>query len=303
MLTLLSLAAIAILSGSVAALLAELVPALVERRRRVRALAGGAASGGRRSGREGRLLRRRRDRIGASRRRADARLVRDLAMLGFDGAGAVRRVVALRWVLAVVLPLPVLLGPAMQTRFAPMLALALIAAGFILPERWIGGQAERRRQTLRREFPQVLELLQLYLGTGLGLARAMEEVAETGRRAFPALSRLFGEAAREIHAGRPKADALRNLAEQAQVSEIRAFLTVATQADTFGTGLADAVSRFSEGQRRTLYLDAERRAGRIPALMTVPLLVCIMPAVLTAVLLPGVIGVLRDLSILSGGGG
>ena len=304
MLNLLSLFAIAVLSGGVVALLVDLVPAVLERRARLaRALSGTPAGRGRRGAGVGQLLRRRRDRVGAARRRADARLVQDLAMLGIEGAGAVRRVVAARWALAVLAPLPVLLGPLSETRFAPILALALIGAGFILPERWIGSRADHRRQTLRREFPQVLELLQLYLGTGLSLSRALEEVSDAGRRAFPALGQLFGDAAREIRAGRSKADALRQLADRAQLAEIRSFITVAMQADTFGTGLADAVSRFSDAQRRTLYLDAERRAGRIPALMTVPLLVCIMPAVLTAVLLPGVIGVLRDLAILSGGGG
>lgn len=122
----------------------------------------------------------------------------------------------------------------------------------------------------------------------------MEGAVLHGHKALPILSGELQKVIQDIKAGREQSEALSLLAFRTQSAELKSLASLLTSGETFGVGVSASLAVFAANQRQTRYLDAEGRAGRIPALITLPLLFCIMPAVIAVVILPTAISVIRS---------
>jgi tight adherence protein C len=90
----------------------------------------------------------------------------------------------------------------------------------------------------------------------------------------------------ELRAGRTRAEALRNLATRCDVPAITAFTTLMIQSDTLGSSVGRTLRVYANEMRENRALAAEEKAARIPVLLTIPLVACILPVIATALLLP-----------------
>jgi len=99
----------------------------------------------------------------------------------------------------------------------------------------------------------------------------------------------------ELRAGRSRADALRNLADRADVDAVKSFVALLIQTDSLGTSVGQTLKTYAAEMREHRFLRAEEKAMRIPVLMTIPLVACILPVIVTALLLPPIIDVIRTL--------
>ena len=85
------------------------------------------------------------------------------------------------------------------------------------------------------------------------------------------------------------------MADRTGVGAIRSFAALLIQTEALGSGIAQTLRVFSAEMRETRYLKAEEKAMRVPVLMTIPLVACILPVIVTALLLPAIIDVMRTL--------
>jgi len=223
----------------------------------------------------------------------DRKMARDLAMIGRADAAVFKWFKWSKWIFAAM----VLLGGAGLGTLSttPGLTLTSVAAvlAFLAPERLIANLAERRRRSVREELPGLVELLSLSLGAGLSIEAAISRTRERSDGLFPALDRALGRLQLELEAGRNREEAFQQFAADLQAREAQTLVNFLGQADVFGAGLTPAFARFTLEQRQSLYLDAERQAGQVPTLMTLPLLLCILPSVVAAIALPGMFGLYR----------
>ena len=99
----------------------------------------------------------------------------------------------------------------------------------------------------------------------------------------------------ELRAGRTRAESLRNLGERTDVPALRSFSALLIQTDALGTSIAQTLRTYSQEMREHRFLAAEEKAMRIPVLMTIPLVACILPVVVAGLLLPPMIDMVREM--------
>jgi len=231
---------------------------------------------------------------------ARQKLRAELALAGFESPSAPIWFVIIRFLLAIGDPLVFLLSRILMSKpiggsgflFA---VLAFGALGFLAPAIFIRQRARARRMDLEMEFPDALDLMVVCVEAGLGLDAAFIRVGEEIRESHPRIAREFGRLAEELRAGRSRAEALRAMADRCDVQGIRSFVALVIQTDVLGASIAQTLRTYSAEMRQTRYLRAEEKAMRIPVLMTIPLVVCILPVIVGALMLPAVIDVMRVL--------
>lgn len=228
------------------------------------------------------------------------KLARDLRMAGFTHSTASAWFVVARFSLAIGLPLGFIVLQALSAKpitGVPLIifALALCGLGFITPRAFVDNRAGARRQQLEEEFPDALDLMVVCVEAGLGLEAAFIRVSEDVKESHTRIAEEFSRMSDELRAGRSRADALRNLAERADVDAVKSFVALLIQTDTLGTSVGQTLKTYAAEMREHRFLRAEEKAMRIPVLMTIPLVACILPVIVTALLLPPVIDVIRTM--------
>lgn len=231
---------------------------------------------------------------------ARRKLRAELALAGFESPSAPIWFVIIRFLLAIGDPLVFLLSRILMSKpiggssflFA---VLAFGALGFLAPAIFIRQRARSRRMDLEVEFPDALDLMVVCVEAGLGLDAAFIRVGEEIRESHPRIAREFGRLAEELRAGRSRAEALRAMADRCDVQGIRSFVALVIQTDVLGASIAQTLRTYSAEMRQARFLRAEEKAMRIPVLMTIPLVVCILPVIVGALMLPAVIDVMRVL--------
>jgi tight adherence protein C len=142
--------------------------------------------------------------------------------------------------------------------------------------------------------PDTLDMLVICAEAGLASDSAMKRVvAETSKRGS-FLSEELSHTALELSFMPERRQALENLAERVPLPSIQAFVTTMIQAEKYGTPLAKAFKVLSDEQRKERFLKAEEKAGRLPATMTVPMMLFILPALFIVLIGPAVLDVLDN---------
>jgi tight adherence protein C len=227
------------------------------------------------------------------------KLAGDLADAGFESPSAPALYVVIRLGLAVGLPIAFLFGqkllphPAggLQLVFVPLI---LSAMALVIPRAFISNRASTRRSQLESEFPDALDLMVVCVEAGLALEAAFIRVGDETSESHPRISDEFKHVSQELRAGRSRADALRSLADRAQVDVVKSFVALLIQTDALGVSIAQSLRTYSQEMRQHRMLKAEEKAMRIPVLLTIPLVACILPVMVTAVMLPAIIDVVRN---------
>ena len=219
------------------------------------------------------------------------KLRRDLALAGIDHPAAPAIYVMVRFSLAVGLPIAFLLLNSTWAKpftgfMMAMIALGLAGLGLIGPRGFIDNRANARKTAIENEFPDALDLMVVCVESGLGLEGAILRVGQETAESHPRIALEFQMVSHELRAGRTRAEALRNMADRCQVEMITAFVALLIQTDTLGGSIAQSLRIYSSEMRQHRMLKAEEKAMRLPVLLTVPLVLCILPVVVAAVMLP-----------------
>jgi tight adherence protein C len=118
---------------------------------------------------------------------------------------------------------------------------------------------------------------------------AIVRVGNETRESHPRISMEFEMVSLELRAGRTRAEALRHMADRTQVEMIGSFVALMIQTDALGGSIGQTLRTYSAEMRAHRMLRAEEKAMRLPVLLTIPLVLFILPVMMTAVMLPPII--------------
>jgi len=239
----------------------------------------------------------------------DESLRRRLAAAGYTATYAPRVYTLVR--LGLVVGLPMLAGflfwlsgsaPGLMKLWFTLLISA--AMGLYLPSLIIRVKADQRERQIINGFPDALDLMLVCVEAGLALESAFDRVGKEVTLTHPLLAEQIGTVVLELRAGRSREDALRRLADRSGTDEIRAFATLLIQSTNLGTSIATTLRVYASEMRERRRMRAEEKAHRLPVLLSIPLVVCMLPVMIGVLMLPAVIRVVRILlPSLHGGGG
>jgi Flp pilus assembly protein TadC len=226
-------------------------------------------------------------------------LRRLLAMAGFrapEGLGLLMLAKYANGLLFVALVLFGLLDSG-QRAGLPGLAGGLIAmfTGTLLPEAWLKWRAARRGGALARSVPDGLDLMVICAEAGLPLGRVLQVVSKELTLSAPELADELRYTFAELQIVSERSRALLNLAERCGAPEIESMVATLLQAERYGTPLSQALRTISEESRKMLILGLEEQAGKLPAQMSLPLMVLILPPIIAMMGAPAMIRLIRAL--------
>jgi tight adherence protein C len=169
-----------------------------------------------------------------------------------------------------------------------------LAVGFLVPDFVLGNRIGNRQLNIRLGLPDALDLMVICIEAGLGLDQAIQRVAEELEISHPEISDELEVVNLEQHAGRPRAEAWKNLAARTDVDTIRAVVATLVQADQFGTSVAKALRIHSETLRTRRRQQVEEEAAKTSVKLVFPLVLFIFPSLFVVALGPAMIKIMED---------
>ena len=226
---------------------------------------------------------------------------------GYTSAAAPKIFTLARLVLVLALPAAYLLlasssGQAMSFVKLYVFGSGLALIGLYVPNLFISAKADRRREAVTNGFPDCLDLILVCVEAGLGLEAAMDRVGREMVGSHPLVAALLSTATLQLRAGARREEALRKMGENSGVDEVRSFATLLIQSDKLGTSIADTLRIYAAEMREKRRLRAEEKAHRLPVLISIPLVICMLPTMIGVLMMPGAVRVVRQLiPALTGG--
>ena len=185
---------------------------------------------------------------------------------------------------------PIGKGPLLDA--AAVMAAAL--AGSKLPDILLKNIRQKRLDSVRKALPDALDMLVICAEAGLSSDAALKRVVAETTRKSSVLGEELNQTALELSFMPERRQALENLVERAPLPSVTAFANTMIQAEKYGTPLAKAFKVLSQEQRTERMLKAEEKAGRLPATMTVPMMLFILPALFIVLIGPAVLDILDN---------
>jgi tight adherence protein C len=174
--------------------------------------------------------------------------------------------------------------------FAILLAPAFGVLGFLAPDSILNMQVKRRREQIRADLPDALDLLAVSVEAGLGFDGAISKLTE--HMSGPLVSEL-GIALNEMRIGEGRVEALKKLAERVPAPEVSAFVRAIVQADQLGISMGRILRVQAADSRLRRQAAAEERAMKAPIKMLFPTGVFIFPSMFIVILGPALINILQ----------
>jgi tight adherence protein C len=171
--------------------------------------------------------------------------------------------------------------------FRRYMTLAAITVGsYKAPDLWLKNKVTKRSHAIRKGLPDALDLLVICAEAGLTVDAAFNRVAKELGKAYPELGDEFGLTAIELGFLNERRQAFENLANRVDLEAVRGVVTTMIQTEKYGTPLASALRVLSAEFRHARMMRAEEKAARLPAIMTVPLILFILPTLFIVILGP-----------------
>ena len=178
-------------------------------------------------------------------------------------------------------------GLADWTAFKKFGAFAAITIfGYKAADIYLGNLIQKRTDAIRKGLPDALDLLVICAEAGLTVDAAFNRVAKELGRGFPELGDEFALTAIELGFLTERRMAFENLAYRVDLDSVKGVVTTMIQTEKYGTPLASALRVLSAEVRNERMMRAEEKAARLPAIMTVPLILFILPTLFIVILGP-----------------
>lgn len=233
---------------------------------------------------------------------ADSQQIKDsLAQAGLRGQGPMITYAFLRFVA----PLGVMLLTALyiflvakvelETPIKILITIGAGIVGFFLPQVLLKNRIQGRQQAITKVFPDALDLLVICVEAGLSMdaafGRVTEEIGETG----PELAEEFGLTSAELAFLPDRRLALENLSRRTGLPSVKALVTALAQSEKYGTPLSVSLRVLANENRDERMSKAEKKAGALPAQLTVPMIAFFLPVLFVVLLGPAIIQTMATL--------
>ena len=163
------------------------------------------------------------------------------------------------------------------------LSVLFLILGFVFPDLWLSGRISSRQKAVFRGLPDALDLLLVCVEAGLGFDSAMGKVHEKWN---DDLALEFGRVLQEIRLGKLRRDALRDMADRLDVSELTSFIAAVVQSEQLGVSMGKVLRIQSEQMRVRRRQMAEEEANKAPIKMVFPIGCLIFPSIMIVLLGP-----------------
>ncbi len=173
------------------------------------------------------------------------------------------------------------------------IVLAAAYLGIKLPEIYLSNMTSKRQASMRRAFPDALDLLLICVESGMSIEHAFRKVAsEIGTASVPMAEELALTTA-ELSYLPDRRMAYENLAKRTDLDSVKSVTTVLIQAERYGTPLGHALRVLAQESRDQRMTAAEKKAASLPPKLTVPMIVFFMPALFIVILTPALIQIFK----------
>ena len=173
---------------------------------------------------------------------------------------------------------------------------AVIAAAYLgikAPEIYLSNLTSKRQASMRRAFPDALDLLLICVESGMSIEHAFRKVStEIGTASVPMAEELALTTA-ELSYLPERRQAYENLAKRTGLDNVKSVTTVLIQAERYGTPLGQALRVLAQESRDQRMTAAEKKAAALPPKLTVPMIVFFMPALFIVILTPALIQIFK----------
>jgi tight adherence protein C len=180
-----------------------------------------------------------------------------------------------------------------QFGFAP--AMAAVLFGFYAPKIYLRNAANKRAKELQKALPDGLDLMVICAEAGLSLDATLARVSRELGNTWPELGEEFGITAAELTFLPERRMAFENLTARTDSDGVRGVVNTLQQTAKFGTPLAQSLRVLAAEMRQARMTRAEEKAARLPAMLTVPMIVFILPTLFIVLLGPSVISVMDSM--------
>lgn len=164
-----------------------------------------------------------------------------------------------------------------------------LGLGYLAPDFWLGRKIKTRQSEIRRGLADVLDLLIICLEAGLGMDQATARTAHELAGTHPIIADELDIVVLEQRAGRPRADAWRNMADRTDVDVVRNLVSTLVQSEQFGTSIAKTLRTHSETMRTQRVQQIEEQAAKTTVKLIFPLVFFIFPCLFLVTLGPAII--------------
>jgi len=155
--------------------------------------------------------------------------------------------------------------------------LASVIAGAYAPDMYIRNAAKKRHEKIRKSLPDALDLMVICAEAGLSLDATLMRVSQEMEQAAPELADEFSLTGLELGFLSDRRKAMQNLALRVDLSSMRGVANTLMQAERYGTPLAQSLRVMAGESRQERVMKAEEKAARLPALLTLPMIIFILP--------------------------
>lgn len=163
-------------------------------------------------------------------------------------------------------------------KFDPPVLFTALALAYILPDLWLKRKINQRKYEIARVLPETVDLLGLCVEAGLDFSTAVKWIIEKKVSSNPMIEELT-LVLEEIKWGKPRSQALKDMAKRLNIPEVSSFVQALVQAERMGTPVSEAFGIISEDTRLQRYRRGERYALQAPIKILIPLIFCILPVI------------------------
>lgn len=168
----------------------------------------------------------------------------------------------------------------------PLVGIGIVLFFFKLPDILLANIKAKRTDAIRLSLPDALDLMVVCAEAGLTLDATMSRVANELGKAAPEMAEEFTITSIELSFLPNRRMALMNLAERVDLPALGSLITTLVQSERYGTPLAAALRTLSAESRNERMMKAEEKAARLPAILTIPLILFILPCLFIVLLGP-----------------
>jgi tight adherence protein C len=165
--------------------------------------------------------------------------------------------------------------------------------GFMAPEIFIKNKSQKREDILRKAMPDALDLMVICAEAGLSLDSSFERVSREIGSTCPELAEEVGLTAVELSFLPDRSKALQNLADRVPLPGVVALSNTLIQTEKYGTPLTQALRILSSEMRDERIMAAEAKAAKLPATLTIPMILFILPPLFVVLIGPAALKVMN----------
>ncbi|MGH6931514.1 MAG: type II secretion system F family protein [Dongiaceae bacterium] len=168
--------------------------------------------------------------------------------------------------------------------------------GFMGPDTYIRNAIQKRQNKFRKALPDALDLMVICAEAGLSLDSMLKRVSDEFVQSCPELAEEMQLTSLEVGFLPDRKQALQNLVNRTDMPAIRGVVNALVQSDKYGTPLAQSLRVLSHEFREERMLRAEEKAARLPAMLTVPMILFILPPLFIVLIGPAILRTVDALS-------